>query len=57
MEQRNKNANPSIDCNVSECAHHNKPQNKCTLSSIQVGCSGPTTNSSSCTECDSFKKN
>jgi molybdenum cofactor biosynthesis enzyme MoaA len=49
------NSNPSIGCTVKECAYHNKDKNYCTLSSIQVGHCGPTSHSSDCTECDSFR--
>jgi molybdenum cofactor biosynthesis enzyme MoaA len=47
--------NPSIGCSVHECAHHKKDKNYCTLNSIQVGRCAPTSHSSDCTECSSFR--
>ena len=48
----NMNANNSIKCSVSSCTHHNSV---CSLSSIQVGCCGPTTKECACTECASYE--
>lgn len=48
-------SNPSIACSVHECAYHKKDKNYCTLSSIQVGRCGPSSHSSECTECDSYR--
>ena len=46
----NMNANNSIKCSVSSCTHHNSAKSVCSLSSIQVGCCGPTTKECACTE-------
>lgn len=49
------NANTSIKCSVSSCAHHNSAKSACSLSSIQVGCCGPTSKECACTECASYE--
>ncbi|MCI5690391.1 MAG: DUF1540 domain-containing protein [Clostridiales bacterium] len=49
------NANNNIRCSVSSCAHHNGAQSVCSLSSIQVGCCGPSSKECSCTECASYE--
>ena len=51
----NMNANNSIKCSVSSCTHHNRAKSVCSLSSIQVGCCGPTTKECACTECASYE--
>lgn len=51
----NMNANNSIKCSVSSCTHHNSAKSVCSLSSIQVGCCGPTTKECACTECASYE--
>ena len=51
----NSKANNSIKCSVSSCAHHNSAQSACNLSSIQVGCCGPSTKECACTECASYE--
>ncbi|MDY3015048.1 MAG: DUF1540 domain-containing protein [Evtepia sp.] len=55
MENRMNNANHSIRCSVSSCAHHNKAQSACSLSSIQVGTCGPASKDCACTECASYQ--
>ena len=45
----NMNANNSIKCSVSSA------KSVCSLSSIQVGCCGPTTKECACTECASYE--
>ena len=45
--------NPSIRCDVSNCAHHTA-ENCCCLSQIQVGCCGCTPTKADGTECSSF---
>lgn len=47
--------NSSIKCTVSNCAYH-APQNCCSLSQIQVGCSENKPCSCRGTECDSFEE-
>ena len=49
------NANTSIMCSVSSCAYHNSAKSACSLSSIQVGCCGPTSKECACTECASYE--
>jgi len=51
----NMNANNSIKCTVSSCAFHNGAKSVCSLNSIQVGTSGPTSKDPACTECASFE--
>ena len=51
----NMNANNSIKCSVSSCTHHNSAKSVCSLSSIQVGCCGPTTKECACTDCASYE--
>lgn len=50
-----KKSNMSIGCSVSDCRHHNTTKSTCSLSSIQVGCCGPTTEKSDCTKCSSYQ--
>ena len=54
MDQ-NMKANPSIQCTVDSCMHHNGAKSVCSLSAIQVGTCGPTSRDASCTECASFE--
>ena len=49
------NANTRIKCSVSSCAYHNSAKSACSLSSIQVGCCGPTSKECACTECASYE--
>ena len=51
----NMNANNSIHCTVSSCAHHNGAKSVCSLNSIKVGTCGPATKDCACTECASFE--
>ena len=48
-------ANESIQCSVSNCAHHNGVENVCSLSAIHVGACGPATRDCACTECSSYE--
>ena len=49
------NANNSIKCSVSSCAHHNGAKSVCSLSAIQVGSCGPASKECACTQCSSFR--
>ncbi len=49
-----KNANKSIHCNVSSCAHHCYDENYCSLSSITVGTHEQNPSMDQCTDCQSF---
>ena len=51
--------NNNIKCTVSTCTHHSKEGNCCSLSQIQVGCTGANPTDCRGTECVSFsmKKN
>lgn len=51
----NKNANSSIKCSVTSCAHHCKEKNYCSLEEIKVGCCDPIVSDSVDTECASFR--
>ena len=50
----NDQANHSIKCSVSSCAHHCNT-NYCTLNEIKVGCCDSTVKQCSSTECASFE--
>ncbi len=54
MDQ-NMKANPSIQCTVDSCLHHNGAKSVCSLAAIRVGCCGPASRDASCTECASFE--
>lgn len=47
--------NKSVGCTVSQCAHHGKSQNFCTLSQINVGTHEANPTMVECTDCNSFK--
>lgn len=49
------NANKSIGCTVTQCAHHCKSQNYCSLSQINVGTHEANPTMVECTDCNSFK--
>lgn len=50
-----KNANPSIECSVTSCAHHCNDRQYCSLNTIKVGCQDSDVASSCATECASFR--
>ena len=47
--------NNNIHCTVASCAHHNQPNNCCSLQSIRVGCSDSSPTRCEGTECASFQ--
>ncbi len=51
------NCNSGVSCTVTDCEHHAKSSDLCTLSKIRVGscCDGSVTNCAG-TECASFRK-
>ncbi len=49
-------ANSSIGCNVTECKHHAKSINQCTLTHIEVTKHKNPATCSECTDCGSFEK-
>ena len=49
------NANKSIGCTVTQCAHHCGKDNYCSLSKIQVVTHESNPTMSQCTDCASFK--
>jgi len=51
----NNNANPSIKCSVSTCAHHCTGRDYCSLDEIKVGCCDPSVTNCGSTECASFE--
>lgn len=51
----NHNHNDSIGCVVSECKHHCKDDNYCTLDKIQVAKHVTQANTIECTDCASFE--
>ena len=48
--------NNSIGCNVTECKHHAKSQNLCTLNHIEVVKHKEPATCPECTDCGSFIK-
>lgn len=50
------NHNSSIGCTVSECTHHCKDDNYCTLNKIEVVKNTQTANTVEATDCGSFKR-
>ena len=51
----NVNANESIQCSVTSCAHHCGDRNYCSLNAIQVGCCNCIPTQCEGTECASFR--
>ena len=49
-------ANKSIECTVSQCAHHCDSANYCSLDKILVGTHEANPTVDQCTDCKSFKK-
>ena len=52
----NCNANKSIECTVSQCAHHCESANFCSLDRILVGTHEANPTMDQCTDCKSFRK-
>ena len=52
----NCNANKSIECTVSQCAHHCNEANYCSLDRILVGTHESDPAQEQCTDCMSFRK-
>lgn len=50
------NVNNSIGCNVTECKHHAKNAQQCTLNHIEVVKHGPTATTKESTDCGSFER-
>ena len=50
------NHNYSIGCTITECTHHCKDDNYCTLDKIEVVKHSAIANTIECTDCGSFKK-
>ena len=55
MERNSCNCNNNVHCTVASCAHHNQPNNCCSLQSIRVGCSDSSPTRCEGTECASFQ--
>lgn len=49
-----KNANPSIECTVTSCAHHCNDKQYCSLNTIKVGYQESNVATPGATECASF---
>lgn len=47
--------NPSIECDVKNCAYNCQTENYCSLSSIKVGTHENNPTQCACTDCKSFK--
>ncbi|MBR6514173.1 MAG: DUF1540 domain-containing protein [Clostridia bacterium] len=56
MSNCNAKANNAIECSVTECKHHCKDANYCTLNSIKVGTHELNPTMPECTDCQSFMK-
>ena len=52
----NCNANKSIQCTVTQCAHHCNEANYCSLDKILVGTHEANPSQDQCTDCMSFRK-
>ena len=50
------NANRSIECTVSQCAHHCGTENYCSLNKILVGTHEANPTMDQCTDCMSFER-
>ena len=50
------NANKSIECTVSECAHHCKGENYCSLEKVRITTHESNPTEVACTDCASFQK-
>ncbi|MBE6886181.1 MAG: DUF1540 domain-containing protein [Oscillospiraceae bacterium] len=50
-----KQANTSIGCTVSQCVHHCKEKNYCSLEKINVGTHELNPKVVECTDCESFR--
>ena len=55
MERNTCNCYNNIHCTVASCAHHNQPNNCCSLQSIRVGCCDSSPTRCEGTECASFQ--
>ncbi|MGI6751362.1 MAG: DUF1540 domain-containing protein [Anaerovoracaceae bacterium] len=51
----NTNANPSIECVVTNCKYHCDTEDYCSLDSIIVGCHEEHPTKAECTDCQSFE--
>ncbi|GAB1475879.1 hypothetical protein MASR2M70_07110 [Bacillota bacterium] len=51
----NTNYNHSIQCSVSQCAHHAGSDNYCALSQVRIGSDEPNPKDTKSTDCESFK--
>ena len=49
------NANKSIGCTVTQCVHHCKKENYCSLDQITVGTHEANPTKDQCTDCQSFR--
>lgn len=49
------NANPSIECTVTSCAHHCSDKQYCSLNTIKVGHHDTNVATAGATECASFQ--
>ncbi len=49
-----KNANPSIECTVTQCANHAKTKGYCALDKIKVGTHEANPTVMQCVDCESF---
>ena len=47
--------NPSIKCTVEQCKFHDKAENYCTLSVVQIGTHESQPKVVECTDCNSFE--
>ncbi len=52
----NCGCNQCIECEVTECMHHAKGENYCSLDKIKVGTHEANPTESKCTDCLSFER-
>lgn len=51
-----KKCNHCIECDVTECRHHDACENYCTLNTVKIGTHEGNPTVDSCTDCKSFKR-
>lgn len=54
-ENGNCRPNMSIECDVTQCAHHVKGENYCSLDKIKVSTHEANPTEVKCTDCESFR--
>lgn len=55
QQYKKSNANPSIECSVTQCEYHSDRDQYCALNAIKVGTHETNPTVPQCTDCESFK--